>query len=628
MSNLRDKILSDLDGGNTVIMNTQELEEKLRLAREQGGDTMSDVVIRPDDFDSFDIFDDEDVTVAEPRPREEEKAPPPQPVESESAKRIIAEKTEARSKKQRRKRTVALIAVVAGLVLALLVGSVAVRSAARHKEYNNNFSAAQEYYYDGEYDKALESLRLAMQADKTDECLMLMSQCYEAKGDYVNAIAILESSKSGSESIEKRIQRLKKSKEAYDEGNTVIIAGEAYDIDTTMLDLSGKRMRSERLKDIGKLQELTSLKLNNNLISSLDNLKPLKKLVSLDLSDNKISDVSPLSGMSTLRTLHLDNNEIQDFKPLYKLRSLTTLTISGMKISETTLSELKEALPDCIIFCDDASEDVVEIHLGGKTFMSDVKTLDLSGCGLTNIYALSVCKKLENLNISGNSISDLSPVMDMPELKTLDAAHNKISDVRPLMSLTKLELVNLEGNYISNIAAFSELKNITELYLKDNPVKSFGALEKLTNIKYLGLQNTGIDDSALTKLYGLKHLKTAALDNNPAITKAGVDELKKKLPDCKITHSEFVQQIEIGGTKVNVDAETVKLSGLGISDISLLSQLKNVKSLDLSDNSITDFTPLYGLSTLTELYIDGNPVTPEQISEIEAALPNCVVNAM
>lgn len=37
-----------------------------------------------------------------------------------------------------------------------------------------------------------------------------MSRCYEAKYDYVNAIAILESSTSGSDEIKSEIERLKK----------------------------------------------------------------------------------------------------------------------------------------------------------------------------------------------------------------------------------------------------------------------------------------------------------------------------------------------------------------------------------------------------------------------------------
>jgi len=45
--------------------------------------------------------------------------------------------------------------------------------------------------------------------------------------------------------------------------------------------------------------------------------------------------------------------------------------------------------------------------------------------------------------------------------------------------------------------------------------------------------------------------------------------------------------------------------------------------LNLYDNQISDVTPLYNLSALTSLYLTGNPLTPEQIAELQAALPTC-----
>ncbi len=635
MSKYTDKIKSAIAGDATVVVDTHDLEELIRAEKESGASNDSDVVIYPDGLDLSEYtFDDGDMTIAESRPKAEPRqafesyVPEKCPESSEKAKRIVAEKAREKEKKASRKRRIIVISLIVLLVMGLVIGTLALRSAARHKEYTENFNTAQNYYYDGEYDKALDSLRLAMQSEKTDECLLLMSACYEAKGDYVNAIAILESSNSGSDAISERIERLKKAKEEYENGKTVLICGEPYAVDSTMLDLSGKRIRSNRLDELSKLEQLTSLRLNNNLIMKLDFLKPLNKLVSLDLSDNQISDISALAYMQNLRTLHLDNNRIRDFTPLYNLDKLTTLTIGGMEISESQLEELKKALPGCIIFSDEAAEDIVEIRMGGKTFKSDVTTLDLSNCGLTDIYALSVCTKLTSLNISGNYIHDLTPLMDMPNLKVLDLSNNKISNIGPLMGLTKLDKLNIEGNSVSSIAALSDLTQLTELYLKSNPLKSVSALTKLTALKYLGLQNTGIDDSSLAKLYNLKSLKSAALDENGGITETGVAELQKKLPNCRITWSVPVGQIEIGGTKISIDAETVMLSGLEITDISALSALTNVRFLDLSDNSITDFTALYGLQTLTELDISGNVITPEELSALEQALPNCTVNAM
>ena len=55
---------------------------------------------------------------------------------------------------------------------------------------------------------------------------------------------------------------------------------------------------------------------------------------------------------------------------------------------------------------------------------------------------------------------------------------------------------------------------------------------------------------------------------------------------------------------------------------------RKVGKLDLSDNPITDASPLYGLSSLRELYISGTSLTPDQIAELEAKLPDCTVYVM
>ena len=173
-----------------------------------------------------------------------------------------------------------------------------------------------------------------------------------------------------------------------------------------------------------------------------------RSLSSLDLSKNKISDISPLKKLSSLRTLHLDGNEIEDFSPLYGLDSLSMLTIGDMDIKQSQLKELKEELPDCIIYSDDAKEDVIEIKLGGKTFDNNVTELDLSGCDVHDISLLSACTKLKKLDLSDNAISDISALVDLPELTELDLSNNKISDISPLMSVAKLKYLNLAGNRI------------------------------------------------------------------------------------------------------------------------------------------------------------------------------------
>lgn len=649
MSKLTEKIneLASTEG-KTVIVNRSDIEDELRRASEER--TVVDEKPAVDsrlDPELEAILRETEGYAFEPE-TEEESVREPKRSPSENARRVIEEKADER--KTRGKKRVIIICGIAVAVLALmLVGTLLLKNSAQNKEYEQAYKQAQLLYYDGKYDEALEQLRNAMAIDKTDDCLLLMSQCYEAKYDYVNAIAILESSSSGSDVIKKRIEFLKEAKDRYESGQVVLICGEQYDIKTTVLDLSGKGIHSGRLSDIGRLTELTSLKLANNEITELEFLTPLEKLVSLDLSNNQITDITPLAQLKKLRTLHLDNNDIKDFSPLYDLSELTMLTIGGIEVGQSQIKELKTRLPGCLIYNDEANTDIVEVHLGGKTFKSDVTKLDLSDCSITDLSALSVCTSLEELRLSGNYIRDIGPLLDIPKLRVLDLSNNMISDIRPLMSMTTLEHLNLAGNKISSITALSQLKQLKELVLNGNDIDGTQNLAKLSALKILGLKDTGISDADLERLYNLKNLTVLALENNPDITESGVNQLKKKLPQCKVTHSEFEKKIVLGGKEFSASTESVDASSLGISDISAatgfksvrhldlsnnvissvtaLSSLKTLETLDLSDNNIGDVSPLYSLKNLKMLHIEQNGLSAEQVSELRAALPDCTIIA-
>lgn len=563
------------------------------------------------------------------------------------AEEIIREQAEHREHKRKKKLIIICVAIVAALA-AMLALILLLKTGDAEKDYDKAFSRAQEYYYSGDYDNALSKLREVMEIKKTDECLLLMSRCYEAKYDYVNAIAILESSTSGDEKIKTEIERLKKAKEDYDSGKIVVICGEQYDVETTVLDLSGKGAGSAALKDIAKLTELTSLKLSDNKISELDFLSSLKKLSSLDLSNNKISDISPLKKLSSIRTLHLDGNEIKDFSPLYGLDSLSMLTIGDMDIKQSQLKKLKEELPDCIIYSDDAKEDVIEIKLGGKTFDNNVTELDLSGCDVHDISLLSVCTKLKKLDLSDNSISDISALVDIPELAELDLSNNRISDISPLMSVSKLTYLNLAGNRIKSVAALQDLTSLTELNLSSNELGGIAAVGRLTNLKTLWMDDTGLKDASLEELYGLKNLKKLSIKDNSELSEAAVTTLQKKLSGCTISHSELKREIVLGGKSFACDAETVEANGLGLNDISKVSGFSNVKHLDLSNNSISRLSPLSQLKTLEtldlsnnrisdvsaltslknlkQLWLGGNSISADQLQSLKAALPNCYIS--
>lgn len=596
-------------GNDTVIVNKEELEAQLRIHEAETIREASAPLFDPEVeaiLREIDGYEDEPVKVYVPESTAREPQPQPEPVYIRPEKapdtnidEIIHQRETEKKKKIHKRLIVAGICLAVVLAACLIIG-MTMRSSRVSGEYTLAFEKAQSYYNDGDYDAALEWLRQALAVEKTDECLLLMSKCYEAKYDFVNAIAILESSKSKKDTFKSRIERLKKNQADYESGKIIVIAGKAYDVETTELDLSGKSLRSGRLDQLGRLTELTTLKLANNQITTLEFLAPLKKLVTLDLSENEIEDISTLARLTELRTLHLDKNAIKDFSPLYELKNLATLTICDMELKDTQLKELKEALPDCLIFSDEAKSEAVEIKLGGKTFKSDVTELDLHGCKINDVSVLSVCTKLTSLDLSDNFIKDISPLMDIPGLTSLDLSDNYISDIRPLMGMVSLTELKLGSNEISSITALSELKQLKTLQLEKNKLADVSPLGKLEN------------------------LKTLDLTDNEDLTKKAVDELQQCLPKCKIT-SNALNIIELGGKSFSAESEIVDASELGLTDISAITGFTKLKTLDLRGNAIGDLSPLYGMSTLTTLKLSPETVSEEQITALQEALPECTI---
>jgi internalin A len=104
---------------------------------------------------------------------------------------------------------------------------------------------------------------------------------------------------------------------------------------------------------------------------------------------------------------------------------------------------------------------------------------------------------------------------------------------------------------------------------------------------------------------------------------------KAKLnPEARHTVDVLLEQV---GTN-ECEPANQKLSSLGelilsnnkISDITPLKSLTNLTSLDLSVNKISDITPLKSLTNLSELYLWGNPIAnktcplkPQSICEFD-----------
>lgn len=217
---------------------------------------------------------------------------------------------------------------------------------------------------------------------------------------------------------------------------------------------------------------------------------------------------------------------------------------------------------------------------------TDLVTLELTNCGLTDIEFLRNCSKLMSVTLTENPISDFTPLYNKPDLKTLYINDTAITDWSQLHALTSLSLLNANGNWITADAdnALNAALPDCEIYAGLNgyliyDITIAGATYS-SDLTELDLSGVGLSD--VTALSQFKAARKMDLSNN---------KISWITPFDQIT---WVRELDLSGNR--------------ISNISSLSALNSLTVLNLNENAVTDLSPLAGKTSLTELHLNGNPI--------------------
>ncbi|MEK4889106.1 leucine-rich repeat domain-containing protein [Bacillus sp. FSL M7-0996] len=416
------------------------------------------------------------------------------------------------------------------------------------------------------------------------------------------------------------------------------IAGLEY-----MTNLEKLTLRESNVTDISVISGLRHLKYLDLSSSPIESIQPVSKLENLDmlfLRDNKIADLTPLSQMKKIKILDLIGNNIKDLTPLFTVLSLEEVYLANNQISNLSgIEKLKNV--NLLWIGNNKISDIEPISK-----MSNLIELEIADSEIKDISSLSKLVKIQVLNLEENYISDISPLSNLTNLHEINLGANEISDIKSVEELgkrtsidiqrqkifldeasvdeeIKIPVYNFKGEPLQNIKLKSEgatLSNgfikwnspgekIYEFKLDTNPAESKirfngtviqSIVEKQTESKNVILDKN-LQQHINKKNFGRENL-------NAPITKEDLLQIKT-LEILKEKEKEKGKEIkDLTGLEYMTNLENLTLEGVGLKNIEFISNLKQLKDVNVSHNKIEDITPLSSLENLQWLNLADNHI--------------------
>ena len=290
--------------------------------------------------------------------------------------------------------------------------------------------------------------------------------------------------------------------------------------------------------------------------------------------------------------------------------------------------------------------------------LSNLRTLSLTDCTLTNIEFLAPLTNLTTLYLSNNYVADLTPLASMTNLRTLYLDDNPISDLQVLYSLTSLQTLSLQSvpldrstlealqaalpgckifdddasgsarpltlgglsftaedtelylssRGISDISVLSQCGKLQILDLSGNPLEGVGVLKQLPVLRTLNLASTGLTDSDVRIVMGIRSLRWLNITGNSEISGEIIDELKSTLTNCEIIHDEPNYRLKLGTQTISSEITELSMPSARLGSIGPLRKCSKLITVDLSHNFLSDLTPLSANTGMIMLQLEDNRI--------------------
>ncbi|PQJ80458.1 ELWxxDGT repeat protein [Polaribacter porphyrae] len=333
----------------------------------------------------------------------------------------------------------------------------------------------------------------------------------------------------------------------------------------------------QALIDLGKDDVLDNYVITDNI----------NTITFLNLENKNIFDITGVEDFSSLETFNVRNNNLSTLN-IAQNTNLKVLYCSNNNLNSLDISNNIELTQ---IDFSDNNLNTIDFKFNSKLESITTSRNNLSAIDITKQ------KELDWLIINENIISEINLSFN-PKLRILNAKNNRLNSVS-IINNTVIESINLEDNGLNGIN-ISGSSNIKTLKLTNN------------NLTSLDLTSNNLLENLLAKNNILECIQVSKVDNANTIWSNNVDANVNFSTDCSeiwtLNVDPTIQTIlmSITGLDANNDGNitvaeavaftgTLDLSNKGITLIDGLQVFSSIHTLDLSGNSISDFSPFTGL---------------------------------
>lgn len=222
--------------------------------------------------------------------------------------------------------------------------------------------------------------------------------------------------------------------------------------------------------------------------------------------------------------------------------------------------------------------------------LEKLKKLTIMAAGefeLDTLDDLKLCVNLENLQLSGMKLRDISALRNMPALRTLDLNTNQIKDISALAECKALTFLNLASNKIEDVSPLYDLVWLEELDLSINLIHN-DSPEAGTGISEK-IQNL----TALTKL-------------NLTSNKISDVSIFSNMPNLRVLYLGSNYVVNVAPLSNMQELSEYNLQRNNISEITNLGEMPVLNRLTLSNNLLSDLSFMEQYPWVGYLSINGN----------------------